>query len=245
MHRGYIKLYRKIRDNPRLHDPDYLALWIWLLIQANHSPQNEILGGKTIICNPGQFTTGRKQLSELSGISESKITRILNIMEIEQQIEQQTTNTNRLISITNWSEYQQSEQQNEKPVNNKRTTDEQQLNTLEEVKNEKNDKNTSLLFKSNLKDITLREEEFKESIRNTIYDNQTKRDFFDYWSEKDRSGKKMRFEKEPTWDLNKRLIRWINNKKFSGTQTTRKQFGRQEIPMQDIVDQMERVVLEP
>ena len=62
----------------------------------------EQLGGKKIICNPGQFTTGRKQLSKDTGISESKIERLLNKFEkIEQQITQQKTNINRLISICN------------------------------------------------------------------------------------------------------------------------------------------------
>jgi uncharacterized phage protein (TIGR02220 family) len=134
MHRGYIKLYRKIRDNPRFHDPDYLALWIWLLVETTKFKKNSIFGGKSIILAPGQLTTGRKQLSELSGISESKITRLLNLMQSEQQINQQTSNTNRLISITNWNDYQESDQQNEQQMNNKRTTDEQQVNTPKEVK---------------------------------------------------------------------------------------------------------------
>jgi len=126
-------VFRKIRDNPRLNDPEYLALWIWLLTEANWQPKKEILGGKTIECQPGQFTTGRKQLSKLSGINESKIERLLNLMEIEQQIEQQKTSTNRLITITNWKDYQQNEQQIEQQVNNDQTTIEQQVNTPKEV----------------------------------------------------------------------------------------------------------------
>ena len=41
-----------------------------------------------------------------------------------------------IITICNWDEYQQDEQQ----VNNRRTTDEQQVNTDKNVKNDKNDK---------------------------------------------------------------------------------------------------------
>jgi len=126
-----------------MHDPDYLALWVWLLIQANHKPQKEILGGKVFECQPGQFTTGRKQLSVLSGINQFKIERILSLMETEQQITQQTTNTNRLISIINWKDYQQDAQQIAPQMHNGCTTDAQQLHTLEECKELKNEKNNT------------------------------------------------------------------------------------------------------
>jgi len=104
--------------------------------------REEILGGKPIKCKPGQFTTGRKQLSEETGISESKIERILsNFEKIEQQIEQQKTSVNRLISILNWQDYQSIEQQIEQQVNSDRTTSGQRVNTLKELKNDKNVKN--------------------------------------------------------------------------------------------------------
>ena len=137
MHRGYVKLFRKTRDNPRLHDPDFLSVWIWCLLEATHSEKESLLGGKKIVLKPGQFTTGRKQLSELSGVQESKIERVLNFFTNECQIEQQKTNTNRLISIVNWNTYQEGEQR----MNNNRTTDEQQVNTPKAFKNEKNEKN--------------------------------------------------------------------------------------------------------
>ena len=39
------------------------------------------------------------------------------------------------------------------------------------------------------------------------------REFFDYWSEPNKSGTKMRFELNSTWDLDRRLARWANNNK--------------------------------
>ena len=123
---GWIKLHRKIAEKSFYKkDSESVHLWIHLLICANRSEREEQLGGKKIICNPGQFTTGRKQLSKDTGISESKIERLLNKFEkIEQQITQQKTNINRLISICNWLDYQQTEQQTEQQPNNNRTTTE-------------------------------------------------------------------------------------------------------------------------
>ena len=112
---GWVKVHRKLSEKVFYRkDSEKVHLWIHLLICANRDEREELLGGKPIKCNSGQFTTGRKQLSEATGINESKIERILTYFEkIEQKIEQQKTSTNRLISILNWSEYQSSEQQTE------------------------------------------------------------------------------------------------------------------------------------
>ena len=135
---GWIKVYRKLSEKAFYKkDSEKVHLWIHILIKATHDGKEEFLGGKPYYCKPGEFTTGRKQLSEQTGISESKIERILsNFEKIEHQIEQQKTSTNRLISILNWNEYQISEQQIEQQVNNDRTTSEQRVNTLQECKNE-------------------------------------------------------------------------------------------------------------
>ncbi|MFZ4465202.1 MAG: hypothetical protein ACOYN5_15240 [Bacteroidales bacterium] len=124
---GWIKLHRQIiskafyaKDSARVH------LWIHILLKANHETHEEYLGAKPIICQPGQFTTGRKQLSHETGISESKIERILTYFEkIEQQIEQQKTSVNRLITIRNWHFYQDYEQPFEQRPDSDRTTIEQ------------------------------------------------------------------------------------------------------------------------
>lgn len=129
-------LHRKLSDKAYYRkNSEKVHLWIHLLLSANRGIREEQLGGKPIVCVPGQFTTGRKQLSIETGISESKIERILTYFEkSEQQIEQRKTTTNRLITVLNWSEYQASEQQIEQQVNNDRTTSEQRLNTLQQYK---------------------------------------------------------------------------------------------------------------
>lgn len=127
---GWISLHRKLLDNPVVcKDPDHIAVWIYLLLNATHSGYDTIFEGSRITLKPGQLITGRKSISSSLKVSESKVQRVLKTFEIEQQIEQQTTPRNRLISILNWSQYQQSEQVFEQQLNNKRTTTEQQLNT--------------------------------------------------------------------------------------------------------------------
>lgn len=139
---GWIKTYRKTLDNPIIcKDADYLAVWIYLLLNATHQSQDKLFGGKRITLQPGQLITGRNVIASKFKINESKVQRILKCFENEQQIEQQTSNKNRLISILNWSEYQSREQDDEQQLNNNRTTTEQQLNTNKNDKNDKNERN--------------------------------------------------------------------------------------------------------
>lgn len=122
---GWIKIHRKMLDNPIIcKDSDYFAVWIYLLLNATHKEIPALFKKEKIILKPGQLLTGRKAMSKQLKISESKIYRIINDFKSEQQIEQQTSNKNSLITILNWDKYQESEQQNEQQMNNKRTTSE-------------------------------------------------------------------------------------------------------------------------
>ena len=139
---GWIKLHRKTLDNPIItKDSDYLAVWIYLLLNTTHKEYDVLFKGKRITLKKGQLLTGRKSISEKLKIDENKVQRILKSLENEHQIEQQKSNKNRLITIVSWDKYQQDEQQNEQQLNNKRTTTEQQVNTNKNVKNIKNDDN--------------------------------------------------------------------------------------------------------
>ena len=139
---GWIKLHRKTLENPIImQDKEYLAVWIFLLLNATHSEYDTMFQGQRITLQKGQLITGRKIISKKLDISESKVQRILKCFETEHQIEQRTTRQNRLVSILNWEIYQQNEQQNEQQVNNERTTSEQQVNTNKNDNNINNTKN--------------------------------------------------------------------------------------------------------
>jgi hypothetical protein len=58
-----------------------------------------------------------------------------------------------------------------------------------------------------------RQKEFYETLVPFLstYGKDMIRNFYDYWSETNKSHIKMRFELEKTWDLSKRLARWSNN----------------------------------
>ena len=118
MKNGWIKLHRKLLDNPIMENPKYGWLWIILLLMANHKENKFMWNKEIIIIKEGQVLTGRKQLAKKCSISEGTVENILNLLESEHQIEQQKNNKFRIITIVKWNEYQSSNIKND----NKMTT---------------------------------------------------------------------------------------------------------------------------
>lgn len=82
-----------------------------------------------------------------------------------------------------------------------------------------------------MKPIELREADFKREIAKYSYAQVIKDEFFDYWSEPDRApSPKMRFEKEKTWHLGRRLARWMKNSKTVVQQTVHP-VVKKEVPL--------------
>lgn len=139
MEQGWIKLHRKILENPVLRNPKYGWLWVILLLKANHEDKKVFWNGEVITIKAGQFLTGRKQLAKEANVKESTIEDILRTLETRQQIRQQKTNKFRIITILNWATYQSSDIKTDK----KPTTKQQQTDTNKNEKNEDNEKTKS------------------------------------------------------------------------------------------------------
>jgi DNA-binding transcriptional regulator YhcF (GntR family) len=138
MHRGWIKIHRKMAENPVVwKDTDHAAIWLFLLLNATHKRVQGFFGGKLIDLEPGQVITGRRKISEHLRVHESKVQRVLSLMESEHLIEQRTDRQSRLVTVVCWEKYQSDEQLNEQRMNNDRTTSEQRVNTEQECKNVK------------------------------------------------------------------------------------------------------------
>lgn len=69
------------------------------------------------------------------------------------------------------------------------------------------------------KNIEERKKLFYDSLKPFLntYHKEMMRNFYNYWSEPNKSKTKMRFELQKTWELNLRLSNWANNnKEFNG-----------------------------
>lgn len=126
---GWIKLHRKLIDKGYYKNSQYVHLWVHLLLLANHKEHEFMWNGSMIMVKEGQIITGRKELSNATGIPETTIERILKMLENEHQIGQQKTNKYRVITILNWKEHQERTPE--------RTTNGQQTDTYKNDKKEK------------------------------------------------------------------------------------------------------------
>jgi hypothetical protein len=130
MKNGWIKLHRKVAEHETANNPRWFSVWIHLLLMATHNRSTFLFNGKIMKLNEGEILTGRKEISRISGVSESTVEDILNYLERQQQIRQRKTTKNRIITILNWHRYQN--------PTTKATTKRQQKDTYKKIKKNNN-----------------------------------------------------------------------------------------------------------
>jgi hypothetical protein len=131
MSTGWVKLHRKIFKNKVVcKDSDHFMVWCYLLTNAIHSTYPIRFNGEDIELQPGQLVTSCRMIQEDTGIDKSKVSRILRSFKEQNQISQQQTPNKTLITIVNWSEYQ------EKKVRHENEKSETRKN--EKVRHDKN-----------------------------------------------------------------------------------------------------------
>ena len=136
MDNGWIKQYRKIREKGWYKKSQYVHLWDHLCLSVNHKAAEFLMNGKIVHVEAGQFVTGRKRISEETGIPESTVEDILKVFENEHQIQQQKTRKFRFITVVNWKKYQCSDSTSD----DKATTEQQLADTNKNDKKDKNEK---------------------------------------------------------------------------------------------------------
>jgi len=215
MENGWIKLHRKLLDNPISKRPKWFSVWIHLLLLANHNEHSFIWNGKRQVIRDGQLLTGRKELAKICGVTHSLLERVLNYLEIEHQIEQQKTTKYRVITILNWSKYQKENSKSD----NKRTTDGQQTDTYKNDKNEENDKKGENTPASIATSFFKGEEwygklldSFAEGNDRSVIEPELKK-FILYWTEPNKSGTRVRWEQQNTFEVKRRLFTWLSRVK--------------------------------
>lgn len=136
---GWVKIHRKMLENPIVcKDSETLSIWLYLLLNATHKDIPALFKGNKITLKKGQLITGTLSISKKLMINKDKVQRTLKCFEVDKQIEQQTSNQNRLITILNWDKYQDDDKQFDKQMINECETNDKQLITNKNVKNDNN-----------------------------------------------------------------------------------------------------------
>lgn len=102
MSEGYIKLNRKLLTWQWKDDPNMVALWIEILLQANYEESN--YHGESI--KKGEFLTSVEKLSKGSGLSTRQVRTCLERLKKTQELTIETTNKGTKICVVKWAQYQ-------------------------------------------------------------------------------------------------------------------------------------------
>ena len=106
MNQGWVKLYRSGLDNELFKNSTTWHVWTYCLLKATHKPTKVLIGGKSILLQPGQFIFGRKKASEETKLTERKIRTSLEHLKNTQNLTITSTNKYSIITIINWDSYQ-------------------------------------------------------------------------------------------------------------------------------------------
>lgn len=152
--KGFIKLNRKLLEWRYFKKDNYLKVWLYLLLNANH--KNGMFEDKPV--KRGQLITSVESISKGTDVSTQSVRTILKKLE-GQELTIKSTNKYTLITILKYSDYQDyisntNKQTNKQLTNNQQTTN-KQLTTNNNVKNVKNERNNYLNINSKQNEINI------------------------------------------------------------------------------------------
>ena len=128
---GWIKVHRALLDHWCSTEPEALAVWVRLLCEANFESKKSMINGCLIDVERGQLVFGLDAFSKKSGVSVSKLRRIISMLESDGMISRQKTSKYSLISIACYDKYQEDDRQ----ITGKSQANHNQIAAPKEVKN--------------------------------------------------------------------------------------------------------------
>lgn len=234
MEHGWIKLHRIFTDWEWYHDSRMVHLFLHLIISANNR-DGEWRG---LAVKKGQLITGRKEICNKTGMSEQSIRTCLSRLKSTNEITIKSTNKYSIITITKYEQYQsqpqlkagsdlqslplvstlsEAEGQPQPQPNQQLTSIQpainQQLTTNKKDKKYKKERNIYIAA------IAARKQSFFEHLNTFAHTcpKETITEFFDYWTELNKSQTQMRFEMQKTWETSLRLKTWMKRSQFSNS----------------------------
>lgn len=131
MHRGYIKIWRKVKDSGLYQLPNAFTLFVYMLTEATHKP----VRFGTVELERGQLCSGRHKLANELQVSEQSIRTALEHLHNLEMITSISTNKFTVYTIVNYNNYQDSQPTSNQQTTNEQPTNNQQTTTIQEHKN--------------------------------------------------------------------------------------------------------------
>lgn len=165
MESGWIKLYRKITEHWIWEDKPFSKgqAWIDMLMLANHEGGRFLIGNELIEVKRGSFVTSELKLMNRWGWSKSKVRAFLTLLENESMIVKNTDHKKTVITIVNYSDYQDSKTIERPQKDHGETAKRPQKDTNNNNKNNKNEKNKEIYIQY-AEFVKMTEEEYNKLV---------------------------------------------------------------------------------
>lgn len=152
---GWVKIHRQITNWEWYTDGNTMRVFLHLLLSANREDKK----WKGIILYAGQCVTSIEEISKGVRLSFQSVRTSLNRLKSTGEITSKTTNKYSIITITNYVNYQcteediqQANQQASQQTTNKQTTNKQQANQEKREKEKKKQENNKEIKEGNKKE---------------------------------------------------------------------------------------------
>lgn len=104
--KGFALLHRKIMDVPFYKDAEAAHLWVHLLLRANHEQALVSTDVGDVICERGEFITGRNTLAMETGLTADRVKSLLRKFQNLGMITTKSNNRFTVLKVVKYDEYQ-------------------------------------------------------------------------------------------------------------------------------------------
>lgn len=104
--KGFALLHRKIMDVPFYKNAEAAHLWVHLLLRANHEQTLVSTDVGDVICERGEFITGRNTLAMETGLTADRVKSLLRKFQNLGMITTKSNNRFTVLKVVKYDEYQ-------------------------------------------------------------------------------------------------------------------------------------------
>lgn len=105
--KGFALLHRKIMDVPFYREPDAAHLFVHLILRANYEPTMVSTEIGDVLCQRGEFITGRNTLAIETGITPDRVKALLRKFKNLGMISTISNNRFTVLKVVKYDDYQQ------------------------------------------------------------------------------------------------------------------------------------------
>lgn len=139
MSEGWIKIHRKLQNNPIWTNSrmpfDYRSAWIDLLLLANHRDTEVVFDYEILVVKRGQLITSTRQLAERWKWGKDRVCKYLRLLETQKMITKNSTTKRTLLTVVKYDDFQCDADTGK---DTEQTQNRHESATNKNVKNEKN-----------------------------------------------------------------------------------------------------------